>query len=47
MKEIDKMVREEFEENQHRRKDVKCNGLEESSTLNVELKKREGENTVI
>ena len=48
-KEIEMMVREEFEESQHRderKLNIMCFGLEESSSLNIELKKKEDETTV-
>ena len=48
-KEIEMMVREEFEESQRRderKLNIMCFGLEESSSLNIELKKKEDETTV-
>ena len=48
-KEIEMMVREEFEESQsrdERKLNIMCFGLEESSSLNIELKKKEDETTV-
>ena len=49
IKEIEEMVREEFEEKQRieeRKFNVMCFGLEESSTLNAGMKKKEDETNV-
>ena len=48
-KEIEEMVREEFDEKQHieeRKFNIMCFGLEESSTLNSEMKKKDDETNV-
>ena len=48
-KEVESLVREEFEEQKRvedRKLNVMCFGLEESSTINVEARKKEDESTV-
>ena len=46
-KEIEEMVREEFDEKEERKLNIMCFGLEDSSTLNAEMKKKEGEINMI
>ena len=46
-KEIEEMVREEFDEKEERKLNIMCFGLEDSSTLNAEMKKKEGETNMI